>query len=386
MVTTPEGDDFEKTADIVIGVMPPLFIDVEDKYINEGVYIDLREGFTAEDGYLNDISDSVVVTAPANFNTYSPLPGEYTIDLEFTHHIHYDGIDPLIDLNGTVITFDGSVDPAPITDWDSTIAIYTDVTALQANTYSWGSSGMVILVAGDGTVIKTVDRHTYNTEDVSGRSVGSQGTFDTWLAGIVLETDGYVVLIGYILTEFAAGAALVYGDPVSYDLTMVPVFDYDIVTNDSFVVTVDDITAPKVIVLDEEYVVFAGEYPSADEAILANVIAFDLYDSPEDLAIYVSDNGGLVLTSPATYTVVVTAEDLAGNSSVVEFDVTVEAADVIITQAEIDAAIQAGIDAIPALEDATGCFGSIGNSSALFVFGIIATLGGAALYFIRKPQ
>ena len=100
--------------------------------------------------------------------------------------------------------------------------------------------------------------------------------------------------------------------------------------NDSFIVTVDDITAPQAMVIDEDYTVVVGEFATADEAILANVAAFDFYDAQDDLAIYVSDNGGTIITAPGTYSVAVTIEDVAGNSAVVEFDITVVAAPVIV--------------------------------------------------------
>ncbi len=347
-VTTPEGDVTERTADIVIGVMPPKFAGIEDKYINENTYIDLYAGITADDGYGNDETNLIQITAPANFNNYSPLPGVYQMDVAFTHHVHFDGIDPFITLNGTDFTFDGSFNPAPIADWDSTIAVYTDVAALQANTYGWGSSGVMIEVDGSGNVIRTVNRHTWDLVDVNGINTpaNASGMFDAWLAGLTLEQDGFVIIVGYKLaTEYAAAQALAYGDPISYDLTQVPVFDYDIVTEDSFTVTVDDITAPKAMVIDEDYSIVAGEYDTADAAILANVAAFDAFNDNDDLAIYVSSNGGLVVGTPGTYTVEVTVEDVAGNSAVVGFDVTVVAAPVIVTQAEIDAAISTAIDA-----------------------------------------
>ena len=422
MVTTPEGDMYERTADIVIGVMPPTFSDVEDKYIDQGTYIDLRDGFTADDGYGNDVTSTVVVTAPADFNTYSPLPGSYTIDLEFTHHVHYDGIDPLIYLDGAPFVFDGSFDPDPIADWDSTIAIYTDVAKLQANTNGWGSSGVIIEVAGDGTVIRTVNRHTWALVDVNGINTpaNAQGMFDAWLAGLTLEQDGFVIIVGYKLgAVYTAAGALAFGDPIDYDLTQVPVFDYDIVTEDSFMVTVDDTVAPQALVLDNEYTVYAGEFASANEAILANVVAFDFYDAPEDLAMFVSDNGGTLINIPGTtYEVEVTVEDVAGNATVVAFEITIvpmpEAAitqddldDAIaaanaetqalldaqtITQAEIqalldaqvmtDAQVQALIDSGIALIPETGCGSSMALGSSLVL--LIGILSGAGLFFIKR--
>src|SRR5690606_27182384 len=91
-VVTPEEDVTEVVADIVIGVMPPKYAGVADRYHNEGLYIDVLEGITADDGYGNDVTDTIEVMLPANFNQYNPLPGVYEIELSFTHHVHFDGV------------------------------------------------------------------------------------------------------------------------------------------------------------------------------------------------------------------------------------------------------------------------------------------------------
>ncbi|MBU1019605.1 MAG: hypothetical protein KJ847_00205, partial [Firmicutes bacterium] len=105
--TSPEGDITTQEVDIVIGVMPPKFAGIEDRYINEGVFVDLLEGVTADDGYANDVTDSIMVTTPGNFNMYNPLPGQYTIELEFSHHVHFDGVPAVLEVNGVAQTWDG---------------------------------------------------------------------------------------------------------------------------------------------------------------------------------------------------------------------------------------------------------------------------------------
>ncbi len=62
---TPEGDETEVVVDVVIGVMPPRFAGVEDRFIDQSIAIDLLEGITADDGYGNDITSSIEVTHPA---------------------------------------------------------------------------------------------------------------------------------------------------------------------------------------------------------------------------------------------------------------------------------------------------------------------------------
>ena len=470
VVTTPEGDETTATADIVIGVMPPKYAGVEDQYINEGTYIDLRAGITADDGYGNDLTSSIMVTAPANFNTYSPLPGTYTIDLEFIHHVHFDGeastitiagvteefntsqIDSVTALNvdavsefaiftdstmaqnvgwawGSVMVLvgaDGLVDavydrytwdiddstgsytgdsvvftawkdalvieeggfviashgstksPAlraltydsPVTyvnreidtvtidgvrmDWDKTqlntvtalnvgavseYAIFTDADMAQDVGWAWGS--VMVLVGADGKVDGIYDRYTWDIDDSTGSYTGDAVVFAAWKDALVIEDGGFVIA-SHGSTKSPELRALAYDDEVSYMLSAQE-FDYDIHTFESFMVTVDDITDPIAMVVDEDYTIVVGEFEAANDAILANIVTFDANDAQDNLAIYVSNNGGLVVSTPGTYSVEVTVEDMAGNSAVVAFDVNVVAAPVIVTQAEIDAAIDAAV-------------------------------------------
>jgi hypothetical protein len=232
---------------------------------------------------------------------------------------------------------------------------------------------------------------------------------------------------------YTAAKALAFDEPVSFDLTYIEDFNYDIVTEDSYILTVDDMTAPILMVVNENYAIYAGEYDSVNDAILANVVAYDFTDAQDDLVKYVSNNGGLNLTTPGTYTVEVTVEDVAGHTDVQSFDIvvkeamlteadvealiednTLSAADVqalieaeVFTEADIVALIEANvlseedvqdlIDAgviteaqIQALIDAslpedTGCGSAITGTSAIFAtFSIL--LGAAAIFFIRKRR
>ncbi len=438
-VETPSGDVTEVEADIVIGVMPPFFSGVADRYSDEGVYIDLLEGITADDGYGNDLTDSIEVTVPAGFNFYNPKPGVYDIDLTFSHHVHFDGVDPTITLNGTTYTFDGSYN-TPSADWDSVIAVFTDVAQLQATTMSWGSSGVIIEVGSAGTVIRTIDRHNWDLVDENGLNTpaNASGMFDAWLAGLTLEQDGFIIIVGYNMGEaYTTAKALAFGDPISYDLTQVEVFDYDIITNATYTLTIDDTTDPFALVVNDDYVIEIGQFSNVNEAILANVVGFDTFDPQEDLAVYVSDNGGLMLDTEGVYTVEVTVEDVTGNSATVTFDVEVvapaltaddvqdmidagtylSAADIqamfddqtltateiqalldaqlitaaqiqamldgqdLLTEAEVQTMIDDALAAQAAAND-TGCGSSATISTAAFI--ALFTLFGAGFYFIRK--
>jgi len=344
IVETPSGDVFESSIDIVVGVMPPSFAGIEDRYSDEGVFIDLMEGITADDGYGNDLTDTIEVTVPGNLNIYYPQPGQYEIGLEFTHHIHFDGVDPFIDLAGSIFTFDGSLNIVSA-DWDSVIAVYTEVANLQATTMRWGSSGVIIEVAGDGTVMRTIDRHNWDLVDENGLNTpaNAQAMFDAWLAGLTLQENGFIIIVGYNMgAAYTAAKALAFGDAIAYDLTEVEVFDYDIITSDSYTLTIDDTTNPYALVVNDSYRIDQNEFDNVNEAILANVVAFDNFDPVDDLAIYVSDNGGLMLNTPGVYTVEVTVEDMAGNTAVAEFDVEVVAVVPALTAEEIQDMIDAG--------------------------------------------
>lgn len=340
---TPSNDVTEIEVDIVIGVMPPKFIGVEDRYIDEKTPVDLLEGITADDGYGNDLTDTVVVEKPDALNIYSPEPGEYEINLEFTHNVFIEGDSAYIDLDGSQFDFDASYNVS-FTDVRSVIAVYDDVTALQGNTYSWGSAGVLIEVAGDGTIIRTINRRTWDLVDENGLNTPANASamFETWLDDLVLEENGFVILVGASMGEaYTTAQGLEFGDPIAYSLDIVEDVDKDIITNISYTLTVDDMTAPTALVVDHNYTIDSTDFDNVNNAILANVVAFDNYDPVDDLAIYVSDNGGLLLGTPGTYTVEVTVEDMAGHSAVVEFDVEVVAAPIILTQAQVQAMIDA---------------------------------------------
>jgi hypothetical protein len=436
MTTTPEGDETTATADIVIGVMPPKFAGVEDRFIDQSVFVDLLEGITADDGYGNDKTASIEVSYPTSLNPYNPFPGEYQIDLEFTHHVFIEGVDPYIDLNGTVYEFDGTTNIST-TNFAPLIVVYTDVTNFKTSTFSWGSSGVFIEVGADGNVIRTINRTNWNLVDETHTAAepgNASDMFTDWVANLTLEEGGYLITVGR--TTGAANTtaqALNFGDPVAFDLTFIEDFNYDIVTNDSYILTVDDMTAPILMVVNENYTIYAGEYSNVNDAILANVVAYDFTDGQNDLVKYVSNNGGLNLTTPGTYTVEVTVEDAAGHTDVQSFEVIVKEA--MLTESEIEALIedntlsaqdiQALIDAsvfteadivalieanvlseddvqdlidagvitearIQELIDAslpedTGCGSAITGTSAIFAtFSIL--LGAAAIFFIRKRR
>ena len=411
----------EVVVDIVIGVMPPKYIGVADRFINEQTVVDVLEGISADNGYGVDISDLIEVTLPANLNVYNPQAGEYTVELEFTYNVFIEGISPTINLNGTVFEFSGAKNVQE-DNFATEIIVYDDVTNFKTSTFSWGSSGVIIEVGGDGKIIRTINRNTWDLVDENGINTpaNAQTMFPTWLSDLTLETNGYLIVVGRSTgAAYTAARALLFDQPVSYDLTLVPDVDEDFVKTASYVLTVDDKTSPVALVVNDNYQVIVGEYTSVDDAILANVVAFDNFDDQADIAMFVSDDDDLDLAVPGTYTVEVTLEDAAGNATVVSFDVVVvanaEAADIAALEALIDdleaqidaaetangaladqiAALQTALEAAQAAIDAleaaneivpdTGCGSAINTSSAVFM-SLSILLGAALIVFLKRRR
>ncbi|MFA5471154.1 MAG: hypothetical protein WC219_03830 [Acholeplasmataceae bacterium] len=428
--TTPEADVTNVTADIVIGVMPPKYVGVEDRFINQSVYADLLEGITADDGYGNDKTSDIEVSYPEALNPYNPFPGEYQIDLTFTHNVFFAGIPTVVTVDGVDYPLDKDLDvnvDVAVNLHTSTM-VFTDEELFRGIGSGYGSQ--LVKVSG-GIVVEAYDRYNWNYTTSTGTIVGDANTFAAWQAAMTLAEGEFIVT-----AHGSAGTHirdLDYGDPVTFE-PGTDDFSYDIVTETSYTLTVDDMTAPILMVVNDNYSIYAGQYTSANAAILANVVAYDFTDAQDDLVKYVSINGGLDVNTPGTYTVEVTVEDVAGHTDVQSFDVEVKAA--MLTEADVEALIedntlsaadvqalidadaitdaqiitlieanvlseedvQALIDAeviteaqIQALIDAslpepeTGCGSAITGTSAIFVtFSLV--LGVAGIFFFRRRR
>jgi hypothetical protein len=359
------------------------------------------EGITADDGYGNDITSTIVLTKPDNLNVYNPMPGDYTIDLEFTHHVHFAGIAAEVTADGVAYAYD-TLNSDQGYNGDH-LAVYDDLTNFRNIETEYAM--IYIVVGGDGTIVGIYDRYNWNwttpDADNDGNPEVDSSTYNgdplQWQADLTLEDGGFVLVVGRYNASKTALRALPIGTNVSFVLGTEDQ-DFDILVEESYVLTVDDITAPKAVVVDDNYEVEIGEYETVDAAILANVVGFDFYDDSEDLTIYVSNNGSLALDTEGTYTVEVTVEDQAGNTTVVEFDVTVVAPldvqglidsqtvnsddvqGMLDDQLMTDAQVQKLIDDTLAAE--TGCGGSIGAGSITLV--ALSVIGIAAFVIIRK--
>ena len=322
IVETPVGDETVVEVDIVIGVMPPRFEGVADRFVNEGVIVDLLHNITANDGYANDKTDDIIVTYPAGFNPYYALPGVYEIELEFTHNVFFAGQDSIVTVKDEQVPFDQELYYNAVINVNAdagVIKVWDDVTNFKTAGSAWGS--VMTVVAADGTLKERYDRYNWEHTTSEGTVVGDADAFAAWQAALTLQPGEFVVAAhGSIHATRLRAANLAFGDPISVQVG-VPDFSYDILTQTSYTLTVDDTTPPVLLVINENMRVRVGDYTNINQLILSNVVAFDNYDDREDVAIYVSNTGSINLNTPGTYTVEVTAEDIAGNSTVASFTI-----------------------------------------------------------------
>ncbi|MDY0295321.1 MAG: hypothetical protein RBQ71_05885 [Acholeplasmataceae bacterium] len=415
----------ETHVDIVIGVMPPKFIGVAPRYSDEGVAIDLLEGITADDGYGDDITDTIMVTAPVGFNPYNPQVGTYTIELEFTHHVVIEGIAPVatITVNGADITWDMLKNLSNGINTYGDYMVFTDDAVFHAAGTAYGS--VMVYVNPEGKVKQWYDRYNWNHLNALGVvEVGDEAKFNAWKNGFVIEEGGFI-----LAAHGSVKAPAIRNLPL--DAAVVATIgtddmNFEIPKETSYVLTIDDINAPIALVVNPIYQVTVGEFTSVNAAILNNVVAFDNASAIGDLAMFVSDDDDLDLAVPGTYEVEVTVEDEAGNATVVSFDLVLIAnaeadaiedlealidaleADLAALEADLaasdtasaaladriatlEAALEAAQDAIDDLEafneivPDTGCGSAINTSSTLFItFSIL--LGAALVVFLKRRR
>ncbi len=382
VVENPKGHVTERVADIVIGVMPPTFSGVDTRYVNEGNFIDVLEGITADDGYGNDLTDSIEVAIPDDLSLYNPRPGTYEIDLEFTHNVFFPGEDSFVTFTTggddeeeeeeTVVYFDEEEvlnADVGVNELSGILKVWTEVDNFLDAGSAWGS--VIIKVGADGTMVERYSRytwnHTYFDEELEEAVtvVGDADQFAEWQENMTLEEGEFILAAhGSVHAPVLRAAQLAYGDSVELTIGF-PDFSYDIVTETSYDLIVDDITPPMALVVNDDFSFEVGQFDSVNQAILSNVVAFDMNDG-NDVAMYVSNNGGLSLTDPGTYTVEVTVEDIAGNFATASFDVEVLEATLtedMIQQMIDDAVEQAINDFRDELDDeepvdSTGCNGA----------------------------
>jgi len=395
---SPTNMETTEYAEIAIGVMPPRFVGVEDRYVNEGQFVDLLHGIVADDGYGNDLIDTVEVTIPNNLNIYSPLPGTYTIEMMFEHNVYIEGEPFILTIDGEDHEFNGETgfNGSQGVNQHVNLQVWTDVEIFKDAASAWGS--VMLVVDENGEVREHYNRFNWvyiNDEYPEGVAnentgyepfVGDQAHFDEWQANLELAEGEFIVAAhGGVAAEPIR--FLEYGDSVELTIGVLDI-DEDLEAHASYVLTVDDVTNPVVMAANSNLKVYAGQYDSAQEVILGNVVAMDNYDTSSQLALYVINNGGLNVNEAGTYTVTVGAEDRAGNTSEITFDIEVLPAvasqsdvDERLTDEEVQSMIDQAIDDL--LDDGVGTSLGIVILIALVASGL--SFGGAVLLMIKKP-
>ncbi|MBN3490773.1 hypothetical protein JV173_04510 [Acholeplasma equirhinis] len=335
--TSPEGKESVVLVDVVVGVIPPRFIGISNRFHDEDQPIDLLGSITAVDGEGNDMTDDIVITYPASFNPFYPQPGVYKIDLQLTQHIHIEGtpdVDPVVFLNG--IQWSNVYINEKVGNFTDKVTIFWGADFVYNET---GYATMVIMeVSAEGKLIQAVDRTNWQlwNSEFPTRAQGPTNVMDSdakvkaWVEAAA-DNGSYIVIAGNVSVN--GTSSLTAARATAFDTTVVtphvqgiPDQDHYIVINNSYTLTVDDRTAPVAMVVNSNYRVNASQFANASQAILANVVAYDNYDTPSQLAMFVESNGGLNLNVPGTYNVMVAVEDRAGNSTTASFSVTVVAA------------------------------------------------------------
>lgn len=400
----PEDGLTEIEVDIAIGVLPPRFENVKNRFADESVYVDLLGDITANDGYGNDLTSSITVTPPAGFNMYNPKPGAYNINLEFTHNVFIAG-DPTV---LTIGTTDYSIDLETVNAVANVsvltygrFAVFTESEAV--NDVGSGYGSVFLYAAADGTLKEWFDRYNWNHMTESGVVVKDEAQFNAWRSGLTLAEGEFVVGM-HGGTNTSGLRNLAFGHPIDFVLGTED-FETDIVTSASYQLTIDDKTAPQVVVVNNNYTIEADAFADAEAAILANVVAIDNFDLRSQLSIYVVDNDGLAVANGklivGTYSVTVAAEDRAGNFDEVTFTIVVKAAKP--TQEEVDQQVDDKVDEVEtkipadtmtpdevqaAIDDALASSGGVSVLTAVLMSlgAALLSFGGAALLFFLKKK
>lgn len=319
----PKEQTTEREIELMVGVMPPKIVGAKDLYIDEYEVVDLMEGITADNSYGQDLTEDLVLVEPKGFSRFYPQAGKHEMILQ----LEYDFVIPAV---LDKITFAGETwekdfvknqkiaAPKPVIGyWDISDELHKN---------SFGYASGVIIEVVNGKVVQTMDRLNWNWVNETNPDPTSPGNcsdvFDNWVKTHVIGEDSYVLHIGHSSGLALKARTLKYQDDIEIAFGT-PEFRHTFNIEKKFFVNVADNTAPEIIVINGNYKVSANDFEKVNDAILANVVATDNFNKREDISIYVSDNGGLKLNIPGTYTVEVTAEDEAGNEAVASFQVVV---------------------------------------------------------------
>lgn len=331
---TESGLVNEVNATLIVGVIPPRFTNVKNRASDEGVPLldllyDVKATAFDANSQAVDRTENINIKLPEGFNQYNPQPGVYDIELSFSYDVVFEGtIDDTLTItygdDVTEVTKD-KVDTVTVLNNGTAygrFAIFTDTTAFRAAT-GIGAWGVLVLVIKDNKVITVSDRKDgrFLSDSQTVTSGWTTANAEAWQQSFTIP-DGAVVLV----TFGAANIGTYSGIQLDADVSVTginPTVVKTVEASETFKFTIDDITAPTVIVKEDNVKVDPAIYTNRDTAVLANIIAFDNATANNELDKYVSSYGGLDLNKPGTYNVEVTVGDMAGNQTIVEFKVTV---------------------------------------------------------------
>lgn len=364
---TAENTKVEE-AIIDVGVLPININNVGPRFINEGTYIDLLEGITADDNYGNDITSSLTWSAnDPDFNRYSAQTGKFDITLhanywyaaggalDITQPITLGNGDksftfPLERINPTDNIAIGTATPLRqgviITD----AKIFADQIDNNLNKSDmnklWGNVYYVLLDAS-GTVESyynyTTAKYMVNgvVTDITGK-VGDKATRNEFLAKLQFgERYTFIAATATAATDGINNILATVDENTKFD--GIPVY-FNVVGERTFTLTVTDTTPPAVKVLQKEFTIYTDNtFENALEAITSNIQVTE----QQEYTVNVAGVNRISITEAGEHDISVLVTD-GQNDVTVEFKLIVKEAKA--SQQELTDSLNDALDKIAELE------------------------------------
>src|SRR5690606_198405 len=125
-----------------------------------------------------DLTNTIEITVPQGFNYYSPKPGTYEIELEFTYNVFIAGIPTELTIGTTTYDIDmttvNTVTNVSVLNYGR-FAVFTD--ASKVHTVGSGYGSVFLVAAADGTLKEWFDRYNWNHMTSTGVVVKDETQF-----------------------------------------------------------------------------------------------------------------------------------------------------------------------------------------------------------------
>lgn len=391
-----------------IGVLPIHFTGVENRYLDEGLPIDLLEGIKAYDNSrdlkgINDTLSYEIVNEKTNsshFNIWNAKAGTYRVTvkayLDFVQAIdisedveisfgEYEGTITKERINISVDPFGYASPPPPMAMFTE----FTESTRTLLKTSDLKYNVQMALIDGSGIVVAY-----FNT--VSGK-MRVEGGAETTIAGNNREPSRSTWIDAI---DFGVGYKLIAGyapaDDVHVLLQKVNVgdkieglgFAARVHGETTYRLTVADFTPPKVVVRAETLEIYTDTaFVDAEEAILSNIVIFEEYG----YTVAMPGANRIDITEPGEHNVRVIVTDDSLNEVEVNFTLLVKPAK--LSEEEVNAIIADLEDRIRDLEEqngtgtspSTGCQSAINSATPIFVI-LSVLLGTFVVVFLKKRK